>query len=202
MTATALPDRYLITPDPSAGEGAGGGFEAFIARLAAALAAGITLVQLRAKTLPLDAWTALSLEAQHVCRAHGATLIANGPPDAFDLTHPAAADGIHLSSRRLMSTVPAELELVKATGKRISAACHDLAQLERAAQLGVDFVTLSPVLPTQTHPGAEPLGWPRFTEWVQQAHVPVYALGGMKPEHLPLAQTAGAQGIAAIRGLW
>jgi thiamine-phosphate diphosphorylase len=205
MSASSLPDRYLITPDPSAESdavAASAGYDAFLARLDAALAGGITLVQLRAKTLPVDAWTALSRDALRICHARGAMLIANGPPAAFDLTRPCGADGLHLNSRRLMSLTPAELELLKATRKRVSAACHDAQQLERAAELGIDFVTLSPVLPTQTHPDAEPLGWPRFTELVQQARVPVYALGGMRPEHLPLARTAGAQGIAAIRGLW
>lgn len=207
MSASALPDRYLITPDPSAeadatATDASARFDAFLARLDTALSAGITLVQLRAKTLTPDAWTALSRDALRICHARGATLIANGPPEAFDLTKPVSADGIHLNSRRLMSLSAQELELVKSTRKLISAACHDVQQLERAAQLGVDFVTLSPVLRTQTHPDAEPLGWPRFTEWVQQARVPVYALGGMRPEHLPFARTAGAQGIAAIRGLW
>jgi len=37
---------------------------------------------------------------------------------------------------------------------------------------------------------------------VDSAHLPVYALGGMTPAHLDRCIHAGAQGVAAIRGLW
>jgi thiamine monophosphate synthase len=61
---------------------------------------------------------------------------------------------------------------------------------------------LSPVLPTRSHPDAEPLGWDRFAAWVDDATVPVFALGGMRPALLETAWGHGAQGLAAIRGLW
>jgi 8-oxo-dGTP diphosphatase len=34
------------------------------------------------------------------------------------------------------------------------------------------------------------------------AALPIYALGGLEPEDIDAAQMAGAQGIAAIRGMW
>ena len=71
-----------------------------------------------------------------------------------------------------------------------------------AAELGVDFATLSPVLPTATHPDAQPLGWERARELIDSVNMPVYLLGGMTGEELPEAFEVGAQGIAAIRGLW
>ena len=37
---------------------------------------------------------------------------------------------------------------------------------------------------TLSHPQAEPLGWERFFALVDRAALPVYALGGMRPEHL------------------
>ena len=66
----------------------------------------------------------------------------------------------------------------------------------------MDFVVVAPVLQTQTHPDAEPLGWKRFYELTEQATMPVYALGGMSTEHIHHAQQHGGQGIAAIRGLY
>jgi thiamine monophosphate synthase len=33
-------------------------------------------------------------------------------------------------------------------------------------------------------------------------NVPVYALGGMRAEHLSMARDAGAQGLAMISGIW
>jgi thiamine monophosphate synthase len=33
-------------------------------------------------------------------------------------------------------------------------------------------------------------------------NMPVYALGGMRAEHLSMARDAGAQGLAMISGVW
>ena len=61
---------------------------------------------------------------------------------------------------------------------------------------------LSPVLPTLTHPDAAPLGWDRFAAWIDDAVLPVYALGAMTPDLIEQAWQHGAQGIAGIRGCW
>jgi len=37
---------------------------------------------------------------------------------------------------------------------------------------------------------------------VDQVDFPVYALGGLDERHIPIAHSHGAQGIAAIRGIW
>ena len=84
----------------------------------------------------------------------------------------------------------------------LAASCHNAEELAMAADLGVDFVTLSPVLPTATHPDAQPLGWERARDLIGGVNMPVYLLGGLRPEELPGAFEVGAQGIAAIRGLW
>lgn len=78
------------------------------------------------------------------------------------------------------------------------ASCHDEHELRLAARLGLDFVTVSPVLATGSHPGTPALGWTRFAALAQQSDLPVYALGGMRAELLPLALQHGAVGIAGI----
>ena len=67
-----------------------------------------------------------------------------------------------------------------------------------AQLLEFDYLLLSPVLPTKTHPKAEPLGWKRFAEVVKAVSVPVYALGGLRPEDCSVSQSHGAAGVAGI----
>ena len=76
---------------------------------------------------------------------------------------------------------------------------HELA---RAVQVGCDFALLSPVCSTATHPDSTPLGWQRFGELVDTVNLPVYALGGLGRHDCTVAWRAGAQGVAAMRGLW
>jgi 8-oxo-dGTP diphosphatase len=81
------------------------------------------------------------------------------------------------------------------------ASCHDEGELCQAARLDLDYVVLGPVLPTASHPGAPGLGWDAFRELVRTFRLPVYALGGMREEHLERAWESGAHGIALMRGL-
>ena len=90
----------------------------------------------------------------------------------------------------------------RATGGWCGASCHDARDLQRAADLGLDYALLAPVQPTATHPEAQSLGWARFAELADRAALPVYALGGLGPADLDTAIQHGAQGVAAIRGLW
>lgn len=80
--------------------------------------------------------------------------------------------------------------------------CHNEQELERAWQLNCHYGLLSPVLPTQTHADADPLGWSEFARRCRRAKVPVFALGGIDSRHRALAQSLGAQGVAGIRGFW
>jgi thiamine-phosphate pyrophosphorylase len=188
---TKLPPTYLVTPEPPAGEPLAN----FIVHLEHALEAGIRLVQLRAKTLTATQYAWLAEQALACCRRHEARLLLNAPAD---VARALQADGVHLTSTRLMACTSRPLP----SGQLVSAACHDAHQVLHANRIGADLLTVSPVLPTATHTTAEPLGWPRFRELVALTSIPVYALGGMTADNLAEARDAGAYGIAAIRSLW
>ena len=61
---------------------------------------------------------------------------------------------------------------------------------------------LGPVRPTASHPGAAVLGWEGFAALRAHCALPIYALGGLDMDDLATARDHGAQGIAAIAGLW
>ena len=189
VTAIRLPSTYLITgTDPSRRR-------SFLARLESALLTGHRLVQLRAPQLPDRAYLALARDAQTLCHRHGARLLVNASPQ---LAARVGADGVHLNSRRLMALGHRPLP----GGQWVAASCHNLAELRRADELGLDFVVLSPVLPTLSHPRTPALGWEAFQSQVAQVALPVFALGGMETAMLERAQRHGGQGIAAIGAFW
>lgn len=188
VTALQLPDRLLITGEaPDRGT--------FLARLESALEMGVRLVQLRSRQFEGAEYLSLANAALARCREHGARLLLNADPDLLTAV---PADGVHLSSGRLAMTTARPL----GADFLISAACHNAAELARAVSLGLDFALLSPVHPTASHPRAAPLGWEGFREFVDELPLPVYALGGMRPEDIEQAIDCGGQGIAAISSLW
>lgn len=82
-----------------------------------------------------------------------------------------------------------------------SAPAHDARELRAAGRGGADFVFLSPLFPTRSHPGARALGSVRFAALGRRANVPVIALGGVRGKHRLLLPGIGASGWAAIDGL-
>ncbi|MGB9191301.1 thiamine phosphate synthase, partial [Acinetobacter sp.] len=108
-----------------------------------------------------------------------------------------AISAIHLKQPQLMALKPGDLQI----GKRYIAACHDLASMQQAQNIGCDAILLSPVLPTATHPEAVALGWEQFKCWVSQVEIPVFALGGMQAGDLAIAKEQGGYGIAGMRFL-
>jgi len=81
----------------------------------------------------------------------------------------------------------------------LSASCHNEEEIEKANALEVDFIFISPVKETPSHPQACVLGWDEFARLAELAHMPAYALGGVNNEDLAIALAHGAQGIAGIR---
>ncbi|HCR97702.1 MULTISPECIES: Nudix family hydrolase [Halomonas] len=189
LRAVMLPTEYLITKE----EADEARFDTLLER--ALKEDNIRLVQLRAKQLDEAAYLKRAERALRMCHEYGAKLLLNGEPALLEHVD---ADGIHLTSERLMQLDRRPI----AEQKWLSASTHDQTQLSKAALLGCDFVTLSPLRTTPSHPEVAPMGWHDFQQLVERAGMPVFALGGMTRFDANHARAVGAQGIASIRDFW
>jgi 8-oxo-dGTP diphosphatase len=124
----------------------------------------------------------------------GAEVLINGDVAMAE----ALGIGVHLRAAQLRTLSSRPLP----NAQPVIASCHDPDELRIAQTLGCDAAVLGPVLPTASHPEVSGIGWERFAELREQVALPIYALGGMTPAHVVQARGHGAQGIAAIRGLW
>ncbi|WPC04273.1 Nudix family hydrolase [Pseudomonas benzenivorans] len=189
VAAARLPERYLITPDglqPSE----------LLRGVRAALDNGIRLLQLRAPAMFDAQYRDLAVDVQGLC-AGRAQLMLKGPLEWLG-DFPAA--GWHVTSAQLRQLAAAGRPLP--AQRWLAASCHGAEELALAAQLEVDFVTLSPLQATASHPEAPPLGWARARELLQGFDRPAYLLGGVGPADVERAWQAGAQGVAGIRAFW
>ncbi len=164
-----------------------------------ALQLGSGLVQLRSKMDCNESYFELSVRARLLCKQHRAKLMLNIPIAEFNYH---SADGIHLTSDVLMSLSLQDLIPLYQQGKLVSASTHNQKEIDKANELLVDYIFLSPVNTTSSHPDATPLGWEKFTELCQFSQCAVYALGGVSKADLFTALNAGCTGIAAINSLW
>lgn len=159
---------------------------------------GVKLVQFRDHALcssDYKAYIELAERMRGICREQDVRLLLNAPPAILDDVD---VDGVHLTyaeaSRYRVRPLP--------ESKWLGVSCHNADELSNVSRLSPDYVLLSPVKATATHPDAKPLGWGRFKALVDSAPFPVYALGGMDEFDMDDAITSGAQGIAAISAWW
>ncbi len=191
IMALNLPEHYLIT-------GKFDSIDEFEARLGSAIDRGIRLAQLRLTHDWLQSAdekyaTQVIRRAAALCEHTGVRLMFNLPDELQQIINPSC---LHLNSRKLQQYRE------RPDCDYLSVSCHTVQEMLDAEALGVDFMVVSPVQATATHPEITPLGWEEFAAMVAQVSVPVYALGGVCRDDTEKAWSAGAQGIAAIGALW
>jgi len=183
LAALRLPRHYPISPAQASPDEAA-------AWIRGALGRGERLLQLRLPAQSFETVRGVAAAVLPDVRRHGAQLLLNRDVAGAQ----ALGIGVHLASGQLREWMERPLPL----SLPIGASCHDAVELELAVRIGCDFATLSPVCGTTSHPGVEPLGWPRFARLAEAASLPVYALGGMGPKELQEARLHAAQGVAGI----
>jgi 8-oxo-dGTP diphosphatase len=191
LRALQLPARYPMTPADTSPEA----FGDWLMRITGAIERGERLILLRFPFWTPERVRELAAALLPVARARGAHLILSG--DVEGALALGSGAGVQLKAQQLADLGHRPLPLHQWVG----ASCHSADELARALLLA-DFATLSPVAATASHPGAAPLGWATFAAMVEQAAVPVYALGGMTGADLAKARQWGGQGVAGIRGFW
>jgi 8-oxo-dGTP diphosphatase len=189
VTAAKLPDQYLITPAELAGP-------SLLQGLKAVLEGGAGLIQLRAPGMFDAQYRDLAVDAVGLC-AGRAQLMLKGPLEWLG-DFPSA--GWHLTAEQLRQYAPHGRPFPRE--RLLAASCHNAEELALAQRIGVDFVTLSPLLPTASHPGAAALGWETAASLLADCSLPAFLLGGVGPDDRPRAWDIGAQGVAGIRAFW
>lgn len=183
-----MPAAYAISPDPGAYPDA----ESFLGAWNKVLVGGFRLLRLRADIGNLP--PGLLADCLAGAREHGARVVVSDDPRAAVA---AGADGVHLSAAAAAAAGALDRRPV-ADGMLLGVSCHDRSELQQAGRLEADFVTVSPVAATASHPGASVLGWDGLADLVAAAPAPVYALGGVTPADLQRARAVGAWGVAGI----
>ena len=191
VNAVLLPSQYMVTGlFSSAAE--------LIEKVSRQLENGLRLIQFRAPWLQEKPYLHLARELHHLCQPFNAKLLLKGNPELLQETW---CDGIHLRSDQLSIPV-SEWTKYRREGQWLAASCHNEEQLKAAEKAGMNFVTLSPVRPTKSHPGRLSMGQEKATELTRCSTVPVYWLGGLGRSDEALAIDCGAQGVAGIGAFW
>jgi len=142
--------------------------------VAAALRGGVTVVQLREKTLPDDAMVALARRLKALVARHGVPLIVN---DRIAVAQAAGADGVHLGwDDEAAPAARARLGDAALVGLSAGTA-EEAARVDCAL---ADYVGIGSVYPTATKPDAGPaIGVAGLQAVHELLPLPAVAIGGI-----------------------
>jgi thiamine-phosphate pyrophosphorylase len=147
--------------------------------VAAAVDHGARAVVLRARQTPPARQIVLASMAWRALEPVGGLLIVAG----------SGGEAVHLSSQQ---------EFPEPRPSLVGRSCHTADEVDRAVAEGCDYVFVSPVYPTASKPGyGPPLGREGLAALCRPG-LPVYALGGVLPEHIAECVQAGAYGVGVM----
>ncbi|MDI9431177.1 MAG: thiamine phosphate synthase [Planctomycetota bacterium] len=161
-----------------------------------ALEGGVTLVQLREKTLAREPFVEEARRLKDICHARGVPLIVN---DDVAVAREAGADGVHLGQS---DASVAKARETLGPDAIIGLSVESVEQARAAAQLDIDYIAASPVFATPTKTDtASPLGLEGVLAIRRLTDKPLVAIGGINSANALEVLQAGADGLAVISAI-
>jgi len=167
--------------------------DAMLSVLEQAMQGGVDAILLRETYLDSAKLLALAAKVRMLTNQYQAKLIIHSQAD---IAKAVGADGVHVNAASIPE-IP-NIRVYLGENALISASCHDDKELTQAETLGANFAFLSPVFPTQSHPGAECLGADKFLQLSKQVLMPVLALGGIEEKIMASLQGSGVATMGGI----
>jgi len=156
------------------------------------LEGGVTLLQLRVKTMAPREFFELARRVRSETRAHGCKLIVN---DRVDIALACDADGVHLGQEDLSLGVGRKLM----GSKMVGISTHDLQQAQEAERNGADYIGFGPMFGTMTKAtGYSARGVKMLRQIRAAVKLPIVAIGGINEQNVHEVWQAGADSAAII----
>ena len=155
----------------------------------------VDLIQLRAKTQPLEEIVDLARALHQITSAAGVPLIVNDYPE---VAAQVPAEGVHLgqdddSLSHARKKAGRDVLLGKST--------HSLEQAIAAEREGADYIGFGPIFATPTKPDYQPVGLNGIKRVHHEVNLPIFCIGGIKIDNLGEVLAAGANRVAIVSGL-
>ncbi len=161
-----------------------------------ALAGGVTLVQLREKTMSDGDMTGLARDLKTRLSPHGVPLIVN---DRLAVALAAEAEGLHLGQDDL---VPAEARRALGPGRILGVSAGNVAEARIADPALVDYVGVGPAYATGSKADAgAAIGPAGLRRMRARLKLPMVAIGGIGVTQVAEVMATGVDGVAVVSAI-
>jgi thiamine-phosphate pyrophosphorylase len=162
----------------------------------AAVAGGVTMVQLREKEATTRDFLELARAVKAMLAGRGVPVIVN---DRADVALAAEADGLHVGQKDMPL---ADARRLLGPDKLIGLSVANEEQMRRPDAGAADYLGVGPLYLQDTKSDVStPLGPAGFAALRAMTRLPVVAIGGLKPGNSADVVTAGADGLAVVSAL-
>lgn len=167
--------------------------------VAAAAAAGVTVVQLRDPDADDDGFVATGRQVRAALAGTGIPLVVN---DRVHLVEAIGADGAHVGQGDLDAATARRMLGPEAyLGLSVQTLDHVEAAL-RQPEADLDYLGVGPVWAQQTKPdAAEPGGTDLLAAIVRRSPWPCVAIGGIDGDRVAQVRRTGAAGVAVVSAI-
>lgn len=167
----------------------------FLRQMETVLAARPHAVILREKDLLESEYRALARKLIPLCEGAGVPCYLHG--HYLEVACQLGCPNIHLGISQLQALHDAERNEggnPLAAFEKISVSCHSAAEARLACDLGATSIVLGTIFETDCKPGRQGAGLDFLRRVCRTVDVPVFAIGGITPAHMPDVLDAGAAG--------
>lgn len=150
-------------------------------------------VILREKDLNEDEYLDLAKQVTGICRKYSVPCILHN--------FPGAAAGMNAKRLHLPLDLLRQMsECQKSVFKELGTSCHSTEDALEAEKLGCTYITAGHVFVTECKKDIQPRGIAFLSDICKAVKIPVFAIGGIKPENASSVLAAGAAGICVMSG--
>ena len=172
------------------------GKQTLLEQIEAALCGGVTIVQLREKTLDAESFLKEAIKARELCHRYNVPLIIN---DNVEVALKSGADGVHVG----IEDVP--VEEIRARVPEdfiIGATCKTVEQAKSAEAAGADYMGVGAVFPSPTKTNAIRITNEELQAIVSAVSIPAVAIGGINGENILSIRGSGVSGAAVVSAIF
>lgn len=152
---------------------------------------------LREKDLTDDAYESLAKKVFDLCKREDITFFLH---TKIEIARKIGCQNIHLSIPVLKGLSETEKKALTDDFCEISISCHSMEDVKIAMAGGATQIILGTIFETECKKGVLGKGVEFVREICQKCPLPVYAIGGMNLQRLPLVIDAGAAGCCMMSG--
>ena len=157
---------------------------------------GVTMVQLREKTLEEEKFLEEAKELQALCRERGVPFLVN---DNVEIAREMNADGVHVGQSDMEAL---DVRAILGPDKILGVSAQTVEQAILAEKHGADYLGVGAVFPTGSKDDADDVSYDTLKAICQAVSIPAVAIGGITQQNVEKLAGSGICGVAVISAIY